>query len=272
MGIIGLILLIPVVAGLLFAPLLTPHDPTKQNILQRLKPPAWMEGGNERHLLGTDHLGRDILARVLYGGRISLLVGFASVLLSAPLGILIGLAAGYYRGPVDSILMRWADIQLAFPFMLLAIAVVAAVGPGLVNVIVVLGITGWMSYARVTRGQILSLSEQQFVEAAQSLGASPGRVLFVHLLPNILAPNLVIATYSIGYMIIIESSLSFLGLGVPPPTPTWGGMINDARNYLTVAWWVPVFPGIALILTVLGINLFGEWVRERLDPRRRTFQ
>lgn len=272
MGIIGLILLIPVVAGLLFAPLLTPHDPTKQNILQRLKPPAWMEGGNERHLLGTDHLGRDILARVLYGGRISLLVGFASVLLSAPLGILIGLAAGYYRGPVDSIFMRWADIQLAFPFMLLAIAVVAAVGPGLVNVIVVLGITGWMSYARVTRGQILSLSEQQFVEAAQSLGASPSRILFVHLLPNILAPNLVIATYSIGYMIIIESSLSFLGLGVPPPTPTWGGMINDARNYLTVAWWVPVFPGIALILTVLGINLFGEWVRERLDPRRRTFQ
>lgn len=269
LGLISIILLFPVVFGALFAPYLTPHNPTRPNITQRLLPPFWMENGSRDHLLGTDQLGRDTLTRMLYGGRISLIVGFASVLISLPLGLVIGLVSGYYGSFIETFFMRLGDIQLSFPFMLLAIAIVAVLGPGLLNVILVLGITGWVQYARITRGQVLSLKEYQFVEAAHSLGAHDRSVIFKHILPNVLTPNFVIATYSIGYMILIESSLSFLGLGVPPPAPSYGGMINDGRHYITIAWWLPIFPGIFLGMTILGTNLLGEWARERLDPKKK---
>jgi peptide/nickel transport system permease protein len=250
-----------------FAPAISPFDPLEQDISQRLREPGWRDAQGRVHALGTDHLGRDILARIVYGSRIALLVGLSAVLVSGVLGMAIGLVAGYFGGRVDDFLMRLADIQLAFPFILLAIAVIGVLGPSLRNIIVVIGVSSWVVYARVVRGEVLSIREREFVQAAVALGSRDGRILARHVLPNAFTPWLVVATLDMARVIVIESALSFLGLGVQPPTPTWGGMLADGRVYLSTAWWLATFPGLAILITVLGINLFGDGLRDTLDPR-----
>jgi peptide/nickel transport system permease protein len=263
----GLAVVAVVVVAALFAPALSPFDPLEQDIAQRLREPGWEDSQGHAHPLGTDHLGRDILARIIYGSRIALMVGLSAVLISGILGMAIGLCAGYFGGRTDDFLMRLADIQLAFPFILLAIAVIGVLGPSLGNIIVVIGVSSWVVYARVVRGEVLSIREREFVQAAIALGSGDGRILVRHVLPNAFTPWLVVATLDMARVIVIESALSFLGLGVQPPTPTWGGMLADGRVYLSTAWWLATFPGIAILVTVLGINLFGDGLRDTLDPR-----
>ena len=263
----GLAAVAIVILAALFAPALSPFDPLEQDISQRLKEPGWQDAQGQAHALGTDHLGRDILARIIYGSRIALMVGLSAVLISGLLGMAIGLIAGYFGGRVDDFFMRLADIQLAFPFILLAIAVIGVLGPSLPVIIVVIGVSSWVVYARVVRGAVLSLREREFVQAARALGSRDGRVLLRHILPNAFTPWLVVATLDMARVIVIESALSFLGLGVQPPTPTWGGMLADGRVYLSTAWWLATFPGLAILMTVLGINLFGDGLRDTLDPR-----
>ena len=260
--VVGIVLLAAV-----FAPLLAPFDPLAQDIGQRLREPGWQDAQGRLHPLGTDHLGRDILARVIHGSRVALLVGLAAVLISGLLGMAIGLLSGYFGGRVDDFFMRLADIQLAFPFILLAIAVIGVLGPSLQNIIIVIGVSSWVVYARVVRGEVLSIREREFVQAAIALGSRDGRILVRHVLPNAFTPWLVVATLDMARVIVIESALSFLGLGVQPPTPTWGGMLADGRVYLSTAWWLATFPGLAILVTVLGINLFGDGLRDTLDPR-----
>ena len=263
----GLLVVLGVILAAVLAPLLAPFDPLEQDIGQRLREPGWQDAQGRVHALGTDHLGRDILSRIVYGSRIALLVGLAAVLISGVLGMVIGLVAGYFGGRVDDFLMRLADVQLAFPFILLAIAVIGVLGPSLRNIIVVIGVSSWVVYARVVRGEVLSIREREYVQAAVALGSRHGRVLRQHVLPNTFTPWLVVATLDMARVIVTESALSFLGLGVQPPTPTWGGMLADGRVYLSTAWWLATFPGLAILITVLGINLFGDGLRDTLDPR-----
>jgi peptide/nickel transport system permease protein len=263
----GLLVLGVVAASAVLAPLVAPTDPTAQEITSRLKPPGWSSPEGQLSALGTDHLGRDILSRLIFGARISLVIGLSAVAIAGTLGTLMGLAAGYRGGRVDDLCMRLTDTMLAMPFILLALAVIAVLGPSLRNIIIVLGITSWVSYARVVRAEVLTLRTREFVAAAQVLGGGGGRIVFRHLLPNVLTPVIVIATLEVARMIILESALSFLGLGIPPPTPTWGGMLADGRAYLSTAWWLATFPGLCIMLTVLGINLLGDWLRDVLDPR-----
>jgi peptide/nickel transport system permease protein len=263
----GLIVVALVIVTAVCAPLVSPFDPFEQDIGQRLKAPGWRDEGGRLHPLGTDHLGRDILARIIYGSRIALLVGVAAVLISGLVGMAVGLVSGYFGGRVDDIFMRLADIQLAFPFILLAIAVIGVMGPSLRNIIVVIGVSSWVVYARIVRSEVLSLREREFVQAAIALGSRDGRVMVRHVLPNTFTPWLVVATLDMARVIVIESALSFLGLGVQPPTPTWGGMLADGRVYLSTAWWLATFPGLAILITVLGINLLGDGLRDTLDPR-----
>ncbi len=268
-ALLGLAILMVVTAGAIFAPVISPADPLIQEVSVRLKPPT-LEGGDGRaHLLGTDHLGRDILSRLIFGARISLVIGISAVALAGTLGTLLGLVAGYRGGRTDDICMRLTDTMLAMPFILLALAVIAVLGSSLRNIIFVLGITSWVSYARVVRAEVLTLRTREFVSAAQALGGRGARIIFRHLLPNVLTPVIVIATLEVARMIILESALSFLGLGVQPPTPTWGGMLADGRAYLSTAWWLATFPGLCIMLSVLGINLLGDWLRDVLDPRLR---
>ncbi len=263
----GLSVMVIVILTAVFAAALSPFDPLEQDISQRLKEPGWQDARGRTHLLGTDHLGRDILARIIYGSRIALMVGLSAVLISGFLGMAIGLISGYFGGRVDDFFMRLADIQLAFPFILLAIAVIGVLGPSLRNIIVVIGVSSWVVYARVVRGEVLSIREREFVQAAIALGSLDWRILVRHVLPNAFTPWLVVATLDMARVIVIESALSFLGLGVQPPTPTWGGMLADGRVYLSTAWWLATFPGLAILITVLGINLFGDGLRDTLDPR-----
>jgi peptide/nickel transport system permease protein len=264
---VGLLVVLGVVASAVLAPILAPYDPTAQEITHRLKPPAWSASGGRISALGTDHLGRDILSRLIFGARVSLIIGLSAVAVAGTLGTLMGLVAGYRGGRVDDLCMRLTDTMLAMPFILLALAVIAVLGPSLKNIIFVLGITSWVSYARVVRAEVLTLRTREFVAAAQALGGGGWRIVFRHLLPNVLTPVIVIATLEVARMIILESALSFLGLGIPPPTPTWGGMLADGRAYLSTAWWLATFPGLCIMLTVLGINLLGDWLRDVLDPR-----
>lgn len=266
-ALVGLLVLALVVATAVTAPWVSPFDPVEQSIGDRLQPPVWHDAAGRLHLLGTDHLGRDIAARVVFGARPALLVGFAAVTISGILGMLIGLVAGYFGGGVDDVLMRLADIQLAFPFILLAIAVIGVLGPSLNTIILVIGVSSWVVYARIVRSAVLSLREREFVHAAQALGSGDTRILARHILPNAFTPWLVVATLDMARVIVIESALSFLGLGVQPPAPTWGGMLADGRVYLSTAWWLATFPGLAILVTVLGINLFGDGLRDTLDPR-----
>ena len=266
-AIFGLAVVALVVATALAAPWLSVFDPIEQSIGDRLKPPMWRDDAGRVHLLGTDHLGRDLFARVVFGARPALLVGLAAVLISGLLGMVAGLVSGYFGGWVDDVLMRLADIQLAFPFILLAIAVIGVLGPSLTTIIAVIGVSSWVIYARVVRGAVLTLRECEFVQAALALGSADRRVVLRHILPNALTPWLVVATLDMARVIVIESALSFLGLGVQPPTPTWGGMLADGRVYISTAWWLATFPGLAILVTVLGINLFGDGLRDTLDPR-----
>jgi len=263
----GLAVVAAVALTAILAPLVSPFDPLEQDIGQRLREPGWQDAHGRVHPLGTDHLGRDILARIIYGSRIALLVGLAAVAISGVLGLMIGLVAGYFGGRVDDFFMRLADIQLAFPFILLAIAIIGVLGPSLQNIIIVIGVSSWVVYARVVRGEVLSIREREFVQAAIALGGRNGRIVLRHVLPNAFTPWLVVATLDMARVIVIESALSFLGLGVQPPTPTWGGMLADGRVYLSTAWWLATFPGLAILVTVLGINLFGDGLRDTLDPR-----
>jgi peptide/nickel transport system permease protein len=264
---VGTLVIVASVVLAALAPALAPADPIRNDLLVRLAPPMWMEGGSARHPLGTDTLGRDVVSRLLYGARVSLLVGFAAVLVAGVVGVALGLVAGYYGGRLDDLLMRVGDVQLAFPVLVLAIAVLSVLGASLGNVIIVLGLTGWVTYARITRAETLSLRHRDFVEGARALGARDAAILWRHILPNVLPPITVVATFSVARTIIAEASLSFLGLGIPPPAPSWGAMLDEGRNYLTTGWWLALFPGLAILALVLGINLVGDWLRDALDPR-----
>ena len=266
-AVFGLIMVLGVIFSAVLAPWISPHDPILQDVEKRLFPPVWQEGADPNYLLGTDHLGRDIVSRLIYGARISIVVSVSAVALSAVLGTLIGLFSGFYGGKVDNIFMRLADVQLAFPFILLAIAIIAVLGPNLQNIILTMGITGWVIYARVVRAEVLSLREKEFITSVRALGGSNGRIIFNHLFPNVVPPIIVIVTLEMARMIIMEAALSFLGLGIQPPTPTWGGMLADGRVYLVTSWWLATFPGLVIMLVVLGINLLGNWLRDMLDPR-----
>lgn len=250
-----------------FAPWVAPKDPLDLDLARRLLPPAWMEGGTWTYPLGTDHVGRDILSRLVYGSRISTLVGFSAVTISATIGVLLGLIAGFYGGPVERLILWLADVQIAFPFYLLVISIVAVVGTGFGTIIIVFGVAGWVIYARLVRGTVLSLRRREFVEAAQALGASNLRIVARHVLPNVVTPVIILATLRVASVIVWESGLSFLGLSVPPPTPTWGRMLSEGRAYLANAWWTATFPGLAIMVTVLGVNMLGDGLRDALDPR-----
>ena len=254
-----------ILASALFAERLAPYGPNDQDILQRLQPPDL-----SAHVLGTDEVGRDILSRLIYGARISLLVGVIAVGFSCPLGVLVGLVAGYAGRRVDSVLMHVTDIQLAIPTILLAIAVVAVLGPGLPNVILTLSVTGWTLYARLVRGETLAVKTRDFVQAARANGAGDTRIMMRHVLPNVVSPVIVVAVFAVANMIVLEATLSFLGLGVEPSVVTWGRMLNGGRLYLSTAWWLTAFPGFAIFVTVLVVNLLGDHLRDWLDPRLRN--
>lgn len=266
-AVIGLVILVGLIATAVFAPLLAPYDPEDQDLRNRLKPPGTSDADGKVHILGTDHLGRDVLSRSIYGARLSLSVGVSAVLIGGTIGLVVGLMSGYSDGPVDAILMRAVDVQLAFPFMLLALTIVAILGPSVFNVVLVLAVTSWTAYAKVVRSSVLSVKKQIYVEAAQAIGASRWRIVFLHILPNILSPFIVVATFQVSRLIITESSLSFLGLGVPTDIATWGGMLSDGREYLTDAWWIAVFPGLMLLLASLSINFVGDGLRDAMDPK-----
>ena len=261
----ALVILALVVFVAIGAPLLAPHNPYLQDLDRRLAPPLWA-GGTFSHVLGTDQLGRDLLSRLMFGARISLAVGAASVLIAGVVGVFIGVVAGFYGGVVDELLMRLADLRLALPFILLVIAVIAVFGPGFGNVVAILGLTGWVLYARVVRAEVLSLRERDFVAAARSMGASDARLMLRHILPNTLASAIVIGSLELAQMIVAESALSFLGLGVQAPTPSWGNMLGEGRDYLLSNWWLATFPGMAIALTAVSVNFVGDWLRDRLDP------
>jgi peptide/nickel transport system permease protein len=250
------------------APLVAPYDPNAQNLLGRLKPPGTV-ARNVHYLLGSDELGRDLLSRLVWGARISLLVAVLSVLISGVVGTVLGMLAGYLRGPVEMVVMRVVDVFLSVPAILLAIITVAVVGPGLLNVILVLALTRWPRYARVAYGQTLSIASRPYVRLSAFMGAGPLRVLFRHILPNILGAVTVVATLEFGLMVLFEAGLSFLGLGVQPPTASWGAMLSTGRNYVATAWWIATFPGLCLFLLVLAANLIGDALRDRLDPHSR---
>jgi peptide/nickel transport system permease protein len=264
--ILGASLTVSICLAALFSDVIFPGGAEKIDLLARLARPFV----SLAHPFGTDPLGRDVLARVIAGGRISLLVGFTSVIGGVVIGVLIGLAAGYYRGVWDMILMRFADIQLAMPFILLAITFIAIVGGSLTNTIILLIVSQWVQYARLVRGSVLTLREREFILSARAIGVKDWRIIFQHLLPNLIGPVIVLMTLNIATNILLESSLTFLGLGVDPTIPSWGGMLADGRTYLQTAWWVSVFPGLAILLTVLGLNLLGDWLRDSLDPTGRT--
>ncbi len=263
----GGILLLLILLITFFFPLVFHVDPLEQDLMARFSPPVWQDGGSWQHLLGTDNLGRDILSRLLYGSRISLLVGFTAVLTASVIGIFLGLISGYYGGKLDNFIMRIADIFMAYPFMLLTISVIAVLGPSIFNLIIVLGISDWVTYARTIRGSVLSIKTKEFVEASRAIGTSHIVIILRHILPNVISPLIVLATLRIANIIIWESGLSYLGMGTPPPMPTWGRMLSEGRVYITEAWWLVTIPGLAIMMTILAINLLGDGLRDALDPR-----
>jgi peptide/nickel transport system permease protein len=261
------------VAGLalvaLAAPLLAPHDPERGSLRARLRAPTLAAPDGRAHLLGTDQLGRDVLSRVIFGTRVSLVIGFAAVAVGGLVGGLGGLLAGFRGGWLDEVIMTVADAQLAFPFILLAIGIIAVLGPSFPNLVIVVGLSGWVTYARVLRSQVLSLRQRDFVAAILSLGGSVPRVLARHILPNVASTFMVLATLELARAIVLEATLSFLGLGIQPPTPSWGGMIHEGREYLDSAWWISIFPGAVLMLTSLVVSRTGDWLRDAFDPTLR---
>lgn len=265
-----LVILIAAIACGLAAGIVAPADPTANDLRARLQPPAFSEGGSAEHLLGTDQLGRDLLSRVIYGARVSLAIGIFGMLLGALVGTLSGLVAGFARGILDEIIMLLVDAVIALPFLIIALAVIAVFGSSLTILIFVAAFSGWASYTRVARGLVLGAREQQYVLASRALGAGPGRLLFRHIMPNIVAPLIVLASFELTSIILLEASLSFLGFGVQPPTPSWGQMVSEGREYLNTAWWIGVFPGVALMLITVSVSLAGDWLRDVLDPALRA--
>jgi peptide/nickel transport system permease protein len=263
LAVIGGILVLLVFVLSIFAPWIAPHDPSEIHIKSILIGPSWT------HPLGTDELGRDVLSRMLWGGRISLEVGFVAVGIATILGIILGAIAGYYGGWIDGVIMRAVDIMLSIPTIFLVLAVIAILEPSIINIMAVIGLTSWMEPARLIRAEFISLKEREFVVAAHAIGATDGRIIMKHILPNGLSPILVSATLGIGGAILIESALSFLGLGVQPPTPSWGSLLSSGKDNIEIAWWLSAFPGLAILVTVLGYNLLGEGIRDALDPRQR---
>jgi ABC-type dipeptide/oligopeptide/nickel transport system permease subunit len=250
-----------------FAPLIAPHDPNADDLFRRLQPPAWRDGGEWAYPLGCDALGRDILSRLIHGSRISIIIGVTVILVATTIGTLAGLASGYLRGVIDVLIARLCDILLGFPYLIFAIGLMAMMGPGFENIILVLVYKEWVLPCRVVRGETLAAREMEYVESARALGASPIHVMLREILPNILSPVIVVATYRIAQVIIVEASLSFLGIGVQPPTASWGSMIADGREFMLGAWWVSTFPGLAILALVLAINVASQGLRDAFDPR-----
>lgn len=266
-AIAGALILVIVVGAAVAAPYVAPHDPVRQSLIRRFMPPLWVPGGSASYPLGTDQVGRDILSRIIYGARISLVVGISAVAVSMVVGVSLGLLSGFLRGRVDAVIMTVVDVTLSFPQLLLALAFVAALGPSLLTIVVVLGLTGWERYTRVVRAEVLALREKDFVEAARAIGASPLRMVLRHLLPNTFSSIIVMSTLQVAQAILQEAALSFLGVGTGSAHPTWGQMIALGRDFVSVAWWLATFPGLAILLTVLAINLVGDRLRDALDPR-----
>lgn len=253
----------------IFAPLLAPYGVNDIDVVQRLSPPCWMEGGSMEHLLGTDQLGRDVLTRLIYGSRISLIVGIVAGIVGLVIGVVLGLLAGYFGGWIDAVISRIIDVMLAFPFIFLALLLVAALGSSLTNVILVLGITGWVPYARTIRAQVLSVKEKEFVKSANALGCSDWRIIFKQILPSVIDSAIILGTMDVGTIILSEASLTYLGLGIPPDIATWGNMIANGNDYIFDAGWLTMVPGIALLLGCISINFVGDWLRDVRDPRLR---
>lgn len=266
-GTLGLIIVLLVVLTAPLASVLAPHDPGYMDASNMLAPPAWSEGGSMEHILGTDNLGRDILSRIIYGTQVSLLVGITSVVIAGIIGAIMGLISGYYGGFIDTVVMRLVDAFLAIPGILITLVILSIVGPGLWTLIIVLGVTNWVGYARIVRGEVLSVKEREYVKAAQSIGVSDAKIMMKHLLPNVASSFIVVSTLSVASTIIAEASLSFLGMGIQPPTVSWGIMLNSGKDYLAESWWVATFPGLAITFTTLGIIFLGDWLRDVLDPR-----
>jgi len=268
--VIPLFIIVVFTLSAILADVITFHDAYKVSLPDRLIPPFWQDGGSLTHPLGTDPLGRDILTRIIYGTRVSIIIAGAALTIGGGVGTLIGLTAGYYGGKIDTLLMRLADITLAFPLILFAILMVMVIGPSMMNVIIAISLVLWARYARVIRGEVLGLMQRDFIARAKVSGASDWRIMMRHLLPNVMPTLIVLLTLQVGWVIIVEASLSFLGAGIPPPTPAWGSMLADGREYVSTAWWVTTAPGIAIMLVVLAFNLSGDWLRERLDPKQRS--
>lgn len=270
LGTIGFLFILFITILALFAPIIVPNDPFQIDATQRLIPPFWVENGSFSFPLGTDHLGRDVLSRLIYGGRVSILVGVLSVLISGTIGLSLGLISGYFGKCIDIVTMRLVDAMLAIPTLLLVLVATVVLEPSLSMLIFIIGLTSWVQYARVVRGEVLSIKEREFVQAAHTLGASHTYIIKKHILPNVLSSFIVLATIGIGTAILTESSLSFLGFGVQPPDITWGGMLNDGRNYLATSWWVATFPGLTITMTVLSFTFVGDWLRDLLDPHTQS--
>ncbi len=271
-GMTGLIVLLFFVFIAVADPLIVPHNPKEVHLEDKLLPPAWMEGGKSEYLLGTDQLGMDLFSRIIAGTRISLLIGVLTVGISIMIGTTLGMLSGYYRGTLDNILARFADLLLSFPWLIFAIFTMAVIGPGFGNLVFALTFKGWVGFFRLVRGEVLSEKTKEYVEAARALGQSHFKIMFQEILPNIMNSIIVLGTLRIGFMIIMEASLSFLGLGIQYPEPAWGSMVNVGRNYLLNAWWISTFSGLAILLLVLAINMFGEGLRDILDPRLRRIE
>jgi peptide/nickel transport system permease protein len=268
-GFIGLVILLLLVLMAVFAPVLAPYDPAAQDLIQRLSPPAWLAGGSWAHPLGTDNLGRDVLSRLIFGSRVSLIVGTSVVLVAGGFGVTMGLIAGYFGGHADGFIMRWVDTQVAFPGLLLALIILAVVGPSIGALVIVLSLNGWMVYARLTRGIVLSLRQTPYVEAAEMIGCRPARVIFRHILPNLASPLLTLGILEFARIVLAEAALSFLGLGVQPPATSWGLDVAIGKQYMFTAWWLVTFPGLAISLVVLAVNLVASWARVTSDPQER---
>lgn len=258
------------VVAAIFADLIAPHDPTQNNLIGRLQPPAFVNGGSADHLLGTDQLGRDLLSRIIHGARVSLAIAFLGTLFGAALGAVCGLTSGFLRGRVDEAMMLLVDAYVALPFLIIALSVVAMLGSSMRVLTLLAALAGWASYTRVTRGLTLRAREEQYVLAARSVGVSPLRLIFRHVLPNVFAPLIVLTTFELTGIILLEASLSFLGFGIQPPTPAWGLMVSEGREYLHSAWWVGVFPGVVIMLVAISVSLTGDWLRDVLDPTLRS--
>ncbi|MDF2937111.1 MAG: oligopeptide transport system permease protein AppC [Paenibacillaceae bacterium] len=266
-GLIGAVIVILVIIMALGAPFFSPYDPAKQDLMNKLHKPVWSDGGTADHILGTDKLGRDVLSRLAYGSRITLLVAFAGTIAAGAVGVVLGAVSGYYGRWIDAVIMRIVDVQLSFPFILLALFIAAVLGAGLGNIILIAGISGWVRYARLIRGEILSVKEMEYIEAVRSMGGSDFRIIFKHILPNVISPVIVVATLEMAKIILMEASLSYLGLGVPLEIPTWGRMLSEARVDMVTSPWLAILPGLLITLTVLGINLLGDWLRDYMDPK-----